>query len=174
MPLSITPLQPARELTARLTLVLMLVALLSAFVLHRYVFAVYIIEGTSMSPTFHDGDTALVNLLTQHFGPLDRGEIVLVRDGRFREYATKRIVGLPGERIEIRDNQVFIDGSVLREGYLPKKTSTTSERSTFTLGPSDYFVLGDNRAESYDSRIYGPVARNAIMGSYSRTFWACR
>ena len=97
-----------------------------------------------------------------------------MRDGHFQEYATKRIVGLPGELIEFRDHQVRINGKPLVEPYLGKATLTESEFPSFRLGPDEYFVLGDNRPDSYDSRFYGPVNRAAIMGSYTRAFWACR
>ena len=153
---------------------LLMCSLLSVIFLHRYVFAVYIIEGSSMWPTLKDGDTALVNMLVRRIGSIERGEIVLVRDGQYREYATKRIIGLPGERIEIRDNRVRVNGHPLDEPYLPKGTVTASSCPSFVLGSRDYFVLGDNRADSFDSRSYGPLPKGDIMGSYSRTFWACR
>ena len=145
----------------------------SAVLLHRFVFALYIIQGSSMAPTLADGDTALVNMAVRGMARFDRGEIVLVRDG-FRDYATKRIVGLPGERVDIRSNRVYINGSPLRETYLRKTTITLSACPTFKLKADEYFVLGDNRMDSYDSRFYGPVQKSAIVGSYSRTFWACR
>src|ERR1051326_8730765 len=92
-----------REGSLRVLLLLLTAALLSTALLHRYIFTLYVIEGSSMLPTLHDGDTALVNMLTWRVGRMDRGEIVLVRDGG-QGYATKRIVGLPGETIEIRDH----------------------------------------------------------------------
>jgi signal peptidase I len=166
------PQSPGASL--KILFVLLTCSLVSVIFLHRYVFAVYIIEGSSMWPTLKDGDTALVNMLVRRMGSIERGEIVLVRDGQYREYATKRIVGLPGERIEIRDNQVCVNGHPLDEPYLPKGTVTTSSCSSFLLGSREYFVLGDNRADSFDSRSYGPIPKEAVMGSYSRTFWACR
>lgn len=166
---------PGTTQKASITVLLcvLLWAAASSVLLHRYVFAIYVIRGSSMSPTLKDGDTALVNMLIQRGGSLERGEIVLVEDG-FRDYATKRIVGLPGERIDIREGHVYVNTRLLSEIYLPKHMPTLSACPTFVLGAEQYFVLGDNRSDSYDSRIYGPVSRQAIMGSYSRTFWACR
>jgi signal peptidase I len=170
----------ARSKTARgdvalkTTGLILAAALFSMVVLHRYVFAIYVIQGSSMSPTLSNGDTALVNMsIWLRLEQLDRGEIVLVRDG-LGGFATKRIVGLPRERIRFQHGQVFVNERRLREAYLDKDASTESERTVFELGPNDYFVLGDNRADSYDSRIYGPVRKEAIVGSYTRTFWACR
>jgi signal peptidase I len=144
---------------------------LTTALLHRYVFAVYIIDGSSMAPTLNDGDTALVNMLVRGRGGFFRGEIVLVEDG-LGGNATKRIVGLPGETVEITHSQVYINGRPLQENYLPKGTVTGSEVPTIVLGPDEYFVLGDNRSDSYDSRIYGPVPKRCIVGSYSRSLWA--
>ena len=163
----------ARQASWKALVFILLCAAASTILLHRYVFAVYVIRGSSMAPTLNDGDTAFVNMLIQRMGQLERGEIVLVRDG-FEDYATKRIIGLPGERIDILQGRVHINGRLLPETYLPRETITASRRTTFFLGPQDYFVLGDNRPDSYDSRTYGPVPRKAIMGSYSRTFWAYR
>jgi signal peptidase I len=163
----------SREGSLRVMLLLLTAALMSTVLMHRYFFAVYVIEGSSMVPTLHDGDTAVVNMLTWRLGRFDRGEIVLVRDGG-QGYATKRIVGLPGETIDFRENRVYVNGRALEERYLNKDTPTVSEQPRFVLGAQEYLVLGDNRTDSYDSRIYGPVAKSAIMGSYSRSFWACR
>ena len=165
---------PSRRLNIKVLGLLMVCGLLSTALLHRYVFAVYIIEGSSMSPTLNDGDMALVNMWAARVGWIERGEIVLVRDGHFHEYATKRVIGLPGERVEIKDDHVFINGRLLLEPYLPKNVVTQSNRAPCVLEPDQYFVLGDNRPVSYDSRSYGPVRRSALMGSYTRGFWACR
>jgi signal peptidase I len=83
-------------------------------------------------------------------------------------------VGLPGELIEFHEGRVYVNGRALTEPYLPKGTITASARRRFKIGENEYFVLGDNRLDSFDSRIYGPISTEDIMGSYSRTFWACR
>jgi signal peptidase I len=137
---------------------------LTASLLHQYVLACYVIHGTSMTPNINHGDTVFVNLLAPRFGSFQRGEIVLVNDG-FKETATKRIVGLPFETIEIRGGRVRIGGMILHEPYLPRYIATISDRRNFTMGQDEYFVLGDNRYESYDSRHYGPVKKRAIKGS---------
>lgn len=98
--------------------------------------------------------------------PLDRGNVVLLDDGH-EDYAVKRIVGLPGETVQIWRGGVFVNRKLLVEPYLPAHTYTfpfEKERrgATFILGNDEYFVMGDNRVTSLDSRAYGPVKRKQI------------
>ena len=98
--------------------------------------------------------------------PLERGDVVLLDDGK-DDYAVKRIIGLPGETVQIWRGCVFINGKLLVEPYLPKHTYTfpaeqKRRAAVFELGAGEYVVLGDNRPYSADSRSYGPVARNHI------------
>lgn len=116
-----------------------------------------------MSPTYAPGTPLYAVPIS---GPLERGDIVLLNDGD-GDYAIKRIVGLPGEKVQIWRGCVFINRRLLVEPYLPPHTYTFPvelERrgATFILGPDDYFVMGDNRLCSADSRSYGPVARKQI------------
>jgi signal peptidase I len=156
----------ARSGTGQNLLCLLLWSVFVTLVLHQYVLACHVIYGASMSPNINDGDTVFVNLLAPRFRALQRGEIVLVNDG-FKETATKRVIGLPRENVEIKGGRVYIDGAMLREPYLPRYVATLSARKSFTLGAEEYFVMGDNRYESYDSRQYGPLPRHAIKGSIS-------
>ena len=98
--------------------------------------------------------------------PLERGDVVVLDDSN-EEYAVKRIIGLPGETVQLWRGCVFINRQMLVEPYLPKHTYTwpmERERrgATFVLGDKEYFVLGDNRPRSADSRVYGPVRRKQI------------
>lgn len=122
-----------------------------------------VVQGSSMVPTFESGAriyTAPVNR------PLQRGDIVLVEDG-LSGRAIKRIIGLPGEKIRLWRGFVFVNNRLLKEPYLPKCTFTYPDhivnRSLFSLGKGSYFLLGDNRDCSYDSRNYGPLYQNSIV-----------
>ena len=117
--------------------------------LRLFVFHTARITGSSMERTLNGGDVVLVYDLAYAFGNApQRGDIVECtfpeRSGRY----VKRLIGLPGDRIEIRENCVYINGEYLSESYV----SSVAEDYAIQLGTDDYFVLGDNRADSYDSR----------------------
>jgi len=128
-----------------------------------FIGSVYVVEGTSMEPTYPPG--------TQLYGapistPLERGDVVLLDDGK-ADYAVKRIVGLPSETVHLWRGRVLINRQMLVEPYLPKHvftfpTEQARRGASFVLGEGEYFVLGDNRLYSADSRVYGPVNRKQI------------
>jgi len=124
--------------------------------------SVSVVDGMSMAPTYVPGERIYTAPIAT---PLERGDIVLMNDGN-QEYALKRIVGLPGETVHLWRGYVFINRIMLREPYLPKHTYTSPSQQTetcvFELGHDEYFVLGDNRVCSIDSRAYGPVERGRI------------
>jgi len=128
-----------------------------------FIGSVAVVEGNSMLPAYPPGTYLYAVPIST---PLERGDVVLLNDGN-KEYAVKRIVGLPGETVQIWRGSVFINRKLLIEPYLPPHTFTfpvEPERrgATFILGEDECFVLGDNRWCSADSRTYGPVARKQI------------
>lgn len=118
------------------------------------------VSGTSMLPTYEPGTWVYTAPISD---PLGRGDIVVIDDGN-KECAIKRVVGLPGELIHIKHGYVFINRKMLIEPYLPKRVYTypTKLPGVFVLGENQYFVLGDNRPGSADSRNYGPIERKQI------------
>jgi signal peptidase I len=124
--------------------------------------SVSVVDGLSMEPTYQPGSRVYTAPIST---PLQRADIVLIDDGD-KEYALKRLIGLPGEKIELWRGYVFVNGKMLIEPYLPKYTYTfpdeRNERVSFKLREDEYFVLGDNRTCSDDSRNYGPVQRKHI------------
>jgi len=124
--------------------------------------SVSVVDGRSMAPTYESGARVYTTPISTR---LSRGDIVLVDDGQ-KEYALKRIIGLPGETIALWRGYVFVNCHMLAEPYLPKYTFTfpdeRKETHIFRLENEEYFVLGDNRIFSIDSRSYGPVERSHI------------
>jgi len=124
--------------------------------------SVSVVDGNSMCPSFPSGSRVYTAPIST---PLRRGDVVLLDDGN-KEYALKRIVAIPGETIQLWRGYVFINHKMLREPYLTKHTYTCpdphTEISTFKLVQNQYFVMGDNREYSVDSRRYGPVEREQI------------
>jgi signal peptidase I len=124
--------------------------------------SVSVVDGSSMAPTFPPGSRVYTAPIAT---PLKRGDIVLVDDGN-KEYALKRIIAMPGETLQMWRGYVFINRKMLREPYLTRHTYTfadpLSELAKFKLAPNEYFVMGDNREYSVDSRRYGPVDRSQV------------
>src|SRR5690606_17051105 len=129
----------------------------------------FYVKGASMEPNFYDHEYLIIDELSYRFRDPMRGEIVVFRYPRDpREYFIKRVVGLPGETVEITDGKVIIsnaqypNGLELEEEYLDGVP--TDGKKKITLGADEYFVLGDNRDESLDSRAFGPLTRDHIVG----------
>ncbi|MCI6108113.1 MAG: signal peptidase I [bacterium] len=121
------------------------------------------VNGASMNPTLNDKDIMILNEISYGFSDIVRFDIVVVKEEN--EYLIKRIIGLPGEKIEYKDNKLYIDGKYVKEDF---KHMETMDFST-TLGEDEYFIMGDNRTNSTDSRIFGPISRDEIIGKTSLT-----
>ena len=153
------------KLTLRQTLrlvVLLAVVLSLNLAIRLYVFRVVRVQGTSMATTLNSGDLAVVTCFDYRLGRPRRGDVVQCRFPRRNGVYLKRLIGLPGETVEIIDSRVYIDGVALSEPY----ATGASEDYRAELGANDYLVLGDNRAESYDSRAgdMGAIHRKDILG----------
>lgn len=124
-------------------------------------------QGVSMSPALNDGDVVLVR---GHIKGISRGDIVVFRypDDQSISFV-KRIIGLPGESVEIRDGRVFINGSALDEPYLATQNMIRDQMSLTIIPDQSFFVLGDNRRNSHDSRHWGTLPKKLISGKV--VFW---
>lgn len=135
-----------------------------------FLFKPFYVKGASMEPNFHDHEYLIIDELSYRFRAPERGEVIVFRyPNNPKEYFLKRIIGLPGERVKIAEGKVLVynqehpEGITVEEEYLPKDLATTGEKIT-ALGEDEYFVLGDNRANSFDSRRFGSVQKNTIVG----------
>lgn len=135
----------------------------------------FIVEGPSMQPTFQTGQVLMVSRVNYLFTDPQRGEIVVFNApnvGPDEPPYIKRVIGLPGETVEIRDQQVYIDGKPLNEPYInePCEPGRCPDR-TWQLGDNEYFVMGDNRNHSSDSRSFSQVKRERIIGEALIRYW---
>ncbi len=155
--------------TSKVILLLVVILLLI-----QYVFSITKVVGNSMYPTLKDEEIMIINKLKYRIGKINRGEIISLKYADTK-YLIKRIIGLPGEMVEIKNSQVLINGEKLNEEYL-KKELEYDDFSLTDIGvtkiPEDmYFVLGDNRENSLDSREIGLVKKEDIIGKISFRFW---
>ena len=129
------------------------------------------IDGRSMQQSFEPGQYALVSKASYGLGSPQRGDVVvLYRPGNPTEELLKRVVGLPGEEIAIRGGRVHVNGRELDESAYLGNTES-ADLSARTVPRGSYFVLGDNRSVSQDSRSFGPVPREAIVGKVVLVYW---
>lgn len=147
-----------------------LIALVIVLPLRAWVFQPFLVSGDSMEPNFHSGDYLLVDEISYAFHDPARGDVIILKyPNNLSQRFIKRIVGLPGETVEIRNGNVLIEGPkdtiVLNESaYLSSSAAETPGNEKMTLGQGEYFVLGDNRRFSLDSRIWGVLPRKDIVG----------
>ena len=151
------------------------VVLCITFLVVRYVGQRTQVDGHSMENTLFDGDNLIVDKISYRFTDPKRFDII-VFPYHYKEdtYYIKRIIGLPGETVQIRDREIYIDGAILEEDY-GKETMLTSGRAAdqIQLGEDEYFVLGDNRNHSEDSRFddVGNIERSEIIGRAFIRIW---
>lgn len=131
----------------------------------------FYVKGASMEPNFYDHQYLIIDEITYRFSDPQRGDIIVFRYPKdTSQYFIKRIIGLPGEQVEISNGQVFIynkdypNGKAIDEDMYLAGDVKTYDNRLIKLGNNDYFVLGDNRTASMDSRSFGPVARKYIIG----------
>jgi signal peptidase I len=141
----------------------------SYFFISHYVFQSVEVVGISMSPTLHNADRYFLNRWTYHLHSPQRSDIVVIKDPTDGSFVVKRIIAMPGEAVLFKGGKVYVNGKKLPEPYLQpwQKTFTYSgpQEQMIICGRDQYFVLGDNRDNSFDSRVYGPVQRRNILGA---------
>jgi len=145
-----------------------LIAIVIVLPIRLFIAQPFIVSGTSMDPTFESGEYIIVDELSYRFNDPKRGDVVIFKFPEdMTKYFIKRIIGLPGETVIVSENSVTIkndedpDGVALEEPYLGSVGGTGT---TITLGDDEYFVMGDNRRDSYDSRYWGAMPREDVVG----------
>ena len=167
-----------------------IIAVVAVFIVRTYLIQPFLVSGSSMSPTFSNGDYVLVDELSTYFSGPQRGEVVVFHDPEdYSTYFIKRVIGLPDEKIVITNNTITVfnaanpGGFALNETYLPPGTPTgvntcsggvlsaNGTVCTYDLSSSSYLAFGDNRAASYDSRSWGPLPAKNIVGVVKLRLW---
>lgn len=135
------------------------------------------VSGNSMVSTFHNGDYLITEKVSYKLGLPKRGDIIVLKNPRDESQDfIKRIIALPGDTIKIEDNAVFLNGQKLTENYLAAEIETHSgafltEGTDIKAGPNQYFVMGDNRNHSSDSREWGSITKEGIIGRALFRYW---
>jgi signal peptidase I len=133
------------------------------------------VEGTSMLPRLEDRDRLFINKFVYHISAIERGDVVVFHYPRDPEKSyIKRVIGLPGDRIAIEHGQVWLNGNLQRESYVPLMYRDTRSMAEIVVPPETYFMMGDHRSISSDSREFGPVDRSLIYGKAVFIYWPAR
>jgi signal peptidase I len=168
--------------------IVVVVAVLAAVLLRAFVVQTFYIPSGSMEPTLQIGDRILVNKLSYHLHGVDRGNIVVFSrpptescGGPEVNDLVKRVIGMPGDVLTLSGGHVYVDGKRLNETWLPASeqgvTSAGPQGSNWNLSrpyrvpANNYFVMGDNRTDSCDSRYWGPIAKSLIVGKVEVRVW---
>lgn len=160
------------------TIKIVVISLAIIIPIRYYLIQPFFVKGASMEDNFHDKDYIIIDKLGYRLSDPQRGDVIVFRYPQDeREYFIKRIIGLPGETVTIRNNTVTIyndqhpEGQVLSESVYLSKNQETLGDLTIKLDDNEYFVLGDNRLHSSDSRRWGPVNRSLISGRAYIRLW---
>jgi signal peptidase I len=148
------------------------VALGLALVIIIFLYQPVKVEGTSMAPLLSDQERIFINKFVYRFEPIERGDVVVFwYPIDHSKSFIKRVVGLPGETIEIRAGHVYVEGRELKEPYVPASYLDGSSYPSVQIPAGNYFVMGDHRDSSNDSRVFGPVGRPYIYGKAVFAYW---
>ena len=150
----------------------LILSVLLAFIVIVFLYQPVQVEGTSMMPRLENHERIFVNKFLYRFRPIERGDVVVFRYplDTSKSYI-KRVIGLPGDEVSIRSGHVVVNGKALTEPYLPPSYLDDQSFPTVRVEPGHYFVLGDHRNSSNDSRAWGTVDREYIFGKAVFVYW---
>jgi signal peptidase I len=150
----------------------LLIAIGLALVIIVFLYQPVKVEGTSMAPLLSDQERIFINKFVYRFEPISRGDVVVFWYPLDRTKSfIKRVIGLPGETIEIRRGVVYVNGQMVPEPYVPPRYTDVSDYGPAKVPAGSYFVMGDHRISSNDSRVFGPVASQFIYGRAVFAYW---
>jgi len=150
----------------------LLIAIGLALIIIVFLYQPVKVEGTSMAPLLSDQERIFINKFVYRFEPIDRGDVVVFWYPLDRSKSfIKRVVGLPGETVEMRQGLVYLNGKSMPEPYVPPQYEDMSDFGPVRVPRDSYFVMGDHRISSNDSRVFGPVASRYIYGRAVFAYW---
>ena len=150
---------------------LMLSVLVSAIII-VFLYQPVRVEGTSMLPNLEDHDRLFINKLAFRVGEVERGDVVVFQYPRDHTKSyIKRVIGLPGDHVAIDHGRVIVNGKPLKEPYVPARFTDDRSQPEMVIPDDEFFVMGDHRSISSDSRDFGPVERELIYGKASFVYW---
>ncbi len=150
----------------------MLFSLAVSFFIITFLYQPVRVEGTSMLPRLGDQDRLFINKFVYHFTEIHRGDVVVFHYPRDPQKSyIKRVIAVPGDELRIDDGRTYINGRLLPEPYVPRRFHDSRSQDVMVIQPDQYFVMGDHRSISSDSRDFGPVPRDLIYGKAAFVYW---
>jgi signal peptidase I len=150
---------------------ILIIALIIIVPFRMFIAEPFVVSGSSMLPNFHDKDYLIIDRISYYTGQPQRGDVIVLKYPKdTSQFFIKRIIGLPGESLQVSQGYITIynkahpEGLRLMEPYLPNQAETFGRPDKITLGTDEYYVFGDNRTASSDSRVWGILPRNDIVG----------
>ncbi|HEX5236678.1 MAG TPA: signal peptidase I [Silvibacterium sp.] len=175
-PGSESPIEPSPKLPlqsrAGLWLRDILISVAASFMIITFVYQPVRVEGTSMQPELRDQDRLFINKFAYHFENISRGDVVVFHYPRdpSKSYI-KRVIALPGDTLDIDDGRVYVNGKRVAESYVPREYQDGRSQPEMVIPTNEFFVMGDHRSISSDSRDFGPVNRDLIYGKAAFVYW---
>ncbi|PAV29265.1 signal peptidase I [Virgibacillus profundi] len=171
-----------KKLNYRRIIPVIFFAIVIALIFRSVLFASYVVDGESMQPTLYDGNLLMVNKVIYNLEDVDRFDVIVFHANKQDDYV-KRVIGLPGDEIKYRDDQLYINGEYVEEAFLDPYIQA-SDRKPFTnnftltevtgekkVPKNKLFVMGDNRSDSLDSRSFGFISTNQLVGKVGIKYW---
>ena len=136
-----------------------IIIIIVAIIIRTFIFTTVVVNGPSMMNTLHNGDVMILDKIGMKIGGIKRFDIVVIQTGKTK--IIKRVIGMPGETISYHDNKLYINGKEVSDNY---SNEITYDFEEVKIPDGEYYVLGDNRTDSVDSRILGTIPKNEILG----------